>query len=184
MGGSGDAGGAGGGSRGGLRAPGRSLPLGGGGAARGPLLCCKPGSCDSIGLKTHREVRAWGEASREGLTIAPRYCISSSRGRGGAGGRLPGAAAAAGGLGVCPVNKPRLGRGGPGSAPGRLEGRRGGRIFVLAAPPSVLFRPSPRPRPSLAWYFSTRLAGDESAALRRPAASRGRGRAGGRAPQS
>lgn len=77
-----------------------------------------------------------------------------------------------------PCKQAPAGAGGTGLGAGAAGGAPRRRIFVLAAPPSVLFRPSPRPRPSLAWYFSTRLAGDESAALRRPAASRGRGRAG------
>lgn len=123
-----------------------------------------------------KSIRTRGkEASGEGLTIAPRYCISSSRGRGGAGDRGP---TAAGGLGVSLVNMLRP-RGTPGSAPRWLEGAAAaGASLFSRSPSSVLFRPSPRPRPSFAWYFSTRLAGDESAALRRPAASRGRGRAG------
>lgn len=181
MGGSGDAGGAGGGRSGGLRAPGRNLPLGGGGAARGSLVCCKPGSCDSIGLETHRGVRAWGEASREGLTIAPRYCISSSRGRGGAGGRLPRAAAAAGGLGVCPVNKPRLGRGGPGSAPGRLEGRRGGASLFSRPRRRYFSAPLRAPAPRSPGTFPLAWRGMNQP---RCAARRRHVVGGGRAPQS
>lgn len=73
------------------------------------------------------------------------------------------------------------GRAGP-----RRARRRGGTIFVLGGSPSVLFRPSrraPAPR-ARGWYFSTRLAGAESAARPRPAASRGPGWAGAAGPDA
>lgn len=124
-----------------------------------------------------KSIRTRGkEASGEGLTIAPRYCISSSRGRGGAEDWGP---TAAGGLGVSVACKHAPAEGDTGlGAEVAGGGAAAGASLFSRSPSSVLFRPSPRPRPSLAWYFSTRLAGDESAALRRPAASRGRGRAG------
>lgn len=83
---------------------------------------------------------------------------------------------------MLPVNKPRPGGRHRARRRGSWRGRCGGRIFVLAVPAVGTFPPlAAPPPPSLAWYFSTRLAGDESAALRRPAASRGRGRASERA---
>lgn len=96
-------------------AAGRSLPLRGRGSharASGTAGLLRAGSGDRI-------VKSGHGASGEDLTIAPRYCISSSRGRGGAGERGP---TAAGRARRAACKQAPAGGETPGSAPRQLEG--------------------------------------------------------------